>query len=190
MSTILFEGDKKQGGIPRKSSVRVESLPSRSVVFSGTVSKSVALDLDPGRYIYSITKIISPPGLAGGRGQMINYSGEFYHEVTPEAWEKLKAMAPQMCKVMQTSDGPRWRCSFPRCREEEFTSAMSALLHEVSHFGISEEKFLKDPDLSVLYDGQARVEEYLEDTKKQAKAEGHVPLDPLRLGSPVASSKE
>lgn len=189
MSTILFEGDKKQGGIPRKSSVRVESLPGRSVVFNGTVSKSIALDLDPGKYIYSVTKLISPPGKAG-RGQIINYSGEFFHEVEPEAWAKLQAMSPQMCRVMQTSDGPRWRCSFPRCREEEFTSAMAALLHEVGHFGIPEAAFLKNPDLAVLYDGQAKVEEYLEDVKVQNRAEGIMPMDPLRLGSPVASSKE
>lgn len=190
MSTLMFSGDKKQGGIPRKSTVRIESLPKRSVIFSGIVSKAIALDLDPGKYCYTITKIISAPGNAGGRGQILNYGGEFYHEVEPEAWEKLKIMSPQMCKVMQTSDGPRWRCSFPRCREEEFTSEMSALLHEVSHFGIPQEQFLKNPDLSILFDGQSRVEAYLEDTKKQAKADGVVPLDPLRLGSPVASSKE
>lgn len=189
MSTILFQGDKAQGGIPRKSSVRVESLPSRSVVFSGTVSKSIALDLDPGKYVYSVTKLISPPGKAG-RGQMINYGGEFYHEVEPKAWVKLQAMAPQMCRVMQTSDGPRWRCSFPRCREEEFTSAMSALLHEVSHFGIPTEAFLKNPDLAVLYDGQAKVEEYVEGMKQAQKAEGIVPIDPLRLGSPVVATKD
>jgi hypothetical protein len=190
MGTILFEGDKKQGGIPRKASVRVESLPSRSVVFSGTVSKSIALDLDPGKYTYSVTKLIQPPGLQGGRGQMINYIGEFFHEVEPAAWEKLKHMGPQMCRPIQTSDGPRWRCTFPRCREEEFTSAMSALLHEVGHFGVSQDRFLKDPDLSVLYDGQGRVEEYMQETKAAAKAQGIAPLDPLRLGSPVASSKE
>lgn len=183
MSTIMFEGDKKQGGIPRKSSVRVESLPSRSVVFSGTVSKAIALDLDPGKYVYSITKILGPKAI-------INYSGEFLHEVTEEAWKKLSTMGPQMCKVMQTTGGPRWRCNFPRCREEEFTTSLSALLHEVSHFGISEDKFLKDPDLSVLYDGQARVEEYLQEARVQMKAEGVVPIDPLRLGSPVVSSKE
>lgn len=189
MSTILFEGDKKQGGIPRKSSVRIESLPRRSVVFSGTVSKSIALDLDPGKYIYSVTKLIAAPGL-NSRGEMINYGGEFYHGVEPAAWEKLKNMRPQMCRVMQTSDGPRWRCSFPRCREEEFTTELSALLHEIGHFGIAEADFLKNPDLSVLYDGQGRVEEYLEDVKKRDKAEGVVPIDPLRLGSPVVGSKE
>jgi len=179
VSTILFEGDPKQGGIPRKSSVRVESLPKKSVVFSGTVSKSLALDLDPGKYIYSVTKLIGPK-------TMVNYIGTFYHEITPEAFEKLITCAPQMCKSIHTSDGPRWRCTFPRCKDEEFTSEVSALLHEVGHFGVSEAAFLKNPDMRVLYDGQSRVEEYIEQAKMQAKASGAVPIDPLQLGSPVA----
>lgn len=177
MSTVLFEGDKAQGGIPRKSTVRVETLPKRHVIFNGVVSKSIALDLDPGRYVYSVTKLI-------GDKTMINYIGEFYHEIEPAAWEKLKLLEPQMCKPMHTSEGLRWRCTFPRCREEEFTSGVSALLHEISHFGIPQEQFLKNPDLSVLFDGQARVEEYVEDLKKQEKAEGRA-VNPL--GSPVAT---
>jgi hypothetical protein len=184
MGTILFQGDKSKGGIPRKSSVRIESLPKKHVVFSGVVSKAIALDLDPGRYIYSVTKHIT------GTKNLISYVGEFYHEVEHAAWEKLKDMAPQMCKVMQTSDGLRWRCTFPRCREEEFTTELSALLHEISHFGISETDFLKNPDLAVLYDGQAKVEEYLEDVKLQKKEEGIAPADPLRLGSPVVATRE
>jgi len=173
----MFAGDKAKGGIPRKSSVRVESLPKKQIIFSGIVSKSLALDLDPGRYIYSVTKLI-------GEKALINYTGEFYHEIEPAAWEKLKDMQPQMCRPIHTTDGARWRCTFPRCRDEEFTSAVSALLHEVSHFGIPQDQFLKNPDLSVLFDGQARVEEYLEESKKQAKSEGKF-INPL--GGPVAT---
>lgn len=185
MSTILFEGDPKQGGIPRKSTVRVESLPNKDVIFHGVVSKAVALDLDPGKYVYSVVKILNAK-----RHITLNYNGEFLHDIEEDAWSKLKDMRPQMCKCIQTSEGPRWRCTFPRCAEEEFSSEVSALLHEVSHFGVSEKEFLKNPDMAVFYNGQSAVEQYVEDVKNRQRAEGIAPPDPLRLGSPVATTRE
>ena len=181
MSTILFQGDLEKGGIPRKAKVRIVSMPRSTPVFVGRASKGVALDLDPGKYRYSITKII-------GNKRLFNYTGEFYHEVTPEAFEKLTTCKPSMMKAIHTSEGLRWRCTFPTCREDEFSSEVSALLHEVTHFGVDEKEFLKNPDMRILYDGKDRVEAYLEKQKTQKRSMGEVLPDPLGLGSPVAAS--
>lgn len=170
MSTFVLSGNPAKGGIPRKSRVRLVALPKRSLVFSGVVSKSLSIDLDPGRYAYTVMKHL-------GNRKVIRYTEEFMHEVTAEAWSKLKDMHPSMCKVMNTGGGPRYRCTFGGCQEDEFTTALSALLHEVSHSGISPEAFLANPELSVLYNAQAKLAEYQATVKKQAEAEGKVAID-------------
>ena len=139
MSSILFKGNEDKGGIPRKSKVRVESLPHRSPVFVGEVSESIHLDLDPGKYIASVSRLSDPR-----KYDDCDYVTEFYHELGDEAWKQIQALTPRFCRTINTTEGPRYRCQI--CREVESTSVVGALLHEiVDHIGVPREKFLANP---------------------------------------------
>jgi len=145
MATILFKGDPDQGGIPYKANVRIETLASngrkvlRRLIYTGKVSDSLSIDLDPGKYVYSITKL-----LPEGEPDNCCYVGSFMHEIDAKTWKLLQFMQPSMVRAIHTTDGVRWNCQFPGCRRES-TSAVGALIHEVSHFGLTKEEFLADP---------------------------------------------
>lgn len=122
MPTFLFKGVKEKGGIPRRSKVRVESLPKRYCVFSGTVSGSVALELDPGKYAFKVGCF--PEGKPG-----MKYTGVFLWGVTEEQYQLLANLRPRNMRIVNTSDGVRYYCQYSGC-DLEFTSATGAILHE------------------------------------------------------------
>lgn len=145
MSTIRFEGDPAQGGIPKKSMVRIEALPEQTPVFVGKVTEALTIELDPGKYIFSVTRL-SPKKMK--RVDDVCYTGTFLHEVSEEAWEKLRWMTPTLARVINTSEGPRWRCKLAPVMGCDFegTSPIAALLHQmVEHLGMKREEFLADP---------------------------------------------
>lgn len=145
MSTFLFKGDPEQGGLPRRSNVRIEEAHTRSVVFEGRVSHSAHIELDPGKYLYSVVRLHGDPQKR--RFDDVRYDGEFLHEVSEQTWKTLRNMSPNLCRTLNTSEGARWKCLVATCGEEDhFTSPMAALIHEVcDHMGIPREEFLANP---------------------------------------------
>lgn len=160
---VVFEGDKTKGwrfedvngnqfpathyGIPKRAHVRLESLPDQMVIYTGKVRAGgpMAIELDPGKYIASVVRL-GPKRTK--RFDDCSYIGTFYVDVTPEAWEQLKDMTPTLARVINTSEGPRWRCKLAPVTGCEFegTSAISALLHQVTeHLGIPRDTFLANP---------------------------------------------
>lgn len=122
MPTFLFKGVKERGGIPRKAKVRIEALPKRYCVFTGTVSGSVALELDPGKYAFKVGSF--PEGKPG-----IKYTGTFLWGVTEEQYLILSKLRPRNMRIVNTSEGVRYYCQYSGC-DLEFTSATGAILHE------------------------------------------------------------
>jgi len=146
MATILFKGDPGKGGIPYKANVRIETMAAmgnnkitRRLIYTGKVSDSLSIDLDPGKYVYSVTKL-----LPAGEPDNCCYVGSFMHEVDEKTWKLIQFMQPTMVRALHTTDGVRWNCLFPACKRES-TSSLGALLHEVGHFGMSREEFLANP---------------------------------------------
>lgn len=109
------------------------------VAYEGVASEAVYVDLDPGKYAYSVVRKSSPP-----RVDDAIYKDEFLHEITEQSWKAIQNFQPRLFKTIHTSEGARWRCLHPLC-EDEFTTTTAALLHEMEHFGISREDFLADP---------------------------------------------
>jgi hypothetical protein len=145
MSTFLFKGDPDQGGLPRKSNVRIEDAHTKAVVFEGRVHNSAHIELDPGKYCYSVVRLTGDP--MKRKPDDVRYDGEFYFEVDEKAWVALRNMAPRLCRTINTSEGPRYRCLVSTCDDDmQFTTQMAALLHEVcDHMGIPREQFLANP---------------------------------------------
>lgn len=164
MQTLVrFEGDKTNGwrfedvngvacpktnfGVPKRAYVRIESLPDQLPVYTGRLRTGggLAIELDPGKYIASVVR------LSGKKQKQMDdcsYVGCFYVDVLPEAWEQLKDMTPTLARVINTSEGPRWRCKLAPVTGCDFegTSAIAALLHQVTeHLGINRETFLANP---------------------------------------------
>lgn len=124
--------------IPRKSRLRVESLPSRTVVWKGIASKQWSFDLDEGKYVYKIHK-----SLGVGR-KCINYTGAFLHGVTDEEFEKLQHIAPSRASYRVTSDGGEYNCGFTGCNEQ-YSSTMAMVKHELEHQGLTLQDLLDKP---------------------------------------------
>jgi hypothetical protein len=148
MSTYKFEGDPEQGGLPRGSNIRIEEAMGRNVVFEEKLKHnhgSVHIELDPGKYLYSIVRLTEVAEDGTRDIEDCRYDGWFLHEITEEAYNQMKTMKPRLTRTINTSEGARWKCLVAGCKEE-FTSPVSALLHEVvEHMGIDREEFLKAP---------------------------------------------
>jgi len=129
-------------------------MPKRTLVYEGTVSEAAYLDLDPGKYVYSVVRKSSPP-----RVDDAIYSGEFLHELTEQAWKALQHFAPRLFKTINVSAGARWRCIHPLC-EFEASSPTAALIHEMEHFGVGREAFLADPTGASAKAAGRRAEEF------------------------------
>jgi len=127
MATFLFKGMKERGGIPRHAKVRVESLPKRHCVFNGRVTNSVALELDPGKYVFKIRDHST-------KGASLSYGGSFLWGLSEEEYRKIKDLRPKSMKVMNTSEGVRYLCQYTGC-DDEFTSRTGAVIHETEHQG-------------------------------------------------------
>lgn len=117
-------------GIPRNSHIRLESLPKRRVIYDGMASKSLPLDLSPGKYVISISKFTDDK-LAD-----FAYEYEFYHECTEAQFRALSNAKPTFVKIMNTSQGPRWRCTIKPC-DFESTTQFDAVIHEWEHRGVN-----------------------------------------------------
>lgn len=148
MSTFKFAGDEAQGGLPRGSRVRIEEAQHKSVVFEGKVTEAAYIDLDPGKYCYSVVRLTGDN--ANRRPDDVRYDGEFLHEVSEQTWKQLRNMNPGLSRTLNTSEGARWKCLVKTCGEDaQFTTPMAALIHEVTdHLGIPREKFLENPGIA------------------------------------------
>lgn len=179
-------------GIPRKSAVRIEALNpgkggnSRPVsVWEGEATRSFSTDLDPGKYVYLVSKKLTDEGNA-----YMRYVGAFYvgmgkHDFCPlpnyEAeptkgcaecepiWKRLASHRPQFSKGRQTVDGLRYTCGFVGCKVDGLTTAMSAVLHEAEHQGID---LLKQPDRIVESQDAGEI---VARAQAQAKATANLP---------------
>ena len=130
MAVVTFSGDPAHGGIPRGSKVRIEALPERRRIWSGKASKSVSLDLDPGKYVFCVN--YAPPGGYGA----IKYVQEVFVDIDEEQFKKLSHASPTLLHPVITSEGTVWRCTIPQCKSE-VTSKVAAIMHEAEHRGVS-----------------------------------------------------
>lgn len=141
--------------IPRKARLRVESLPSRTVVWQGVVSKTWAFDLDEGKYVYKVHK-----SLGSGR-KTISYTGGFLHGVTEEEFSKLQNIAPARATYRHTTDGPAFHCGYIPCNET-FGTNIAMVKHELEHQGLT----LKD----MLGESTETIQETLNEDKGEMQA--------------------
>ncbi len=169
MALMVFKGDPKLGGIPRKSRVTIEALPKRTMIFDGIASGSVSIDADPCKYVANVTNLKDNGD--GPRGA--SYIMTFLHECTEEQYQNLKDVAPQFSRPIITSDGLRYRCGFIGCDVDDITSRLSAALHEADHFGID---LLNDP--SALETAKHQGASY----NKKARAAKVADATPMRPG--------
>ena len=157
MAVIEIVGVEEKGGIPSNSNIRLESLPDRNVVYKGEVSQSLTLNLDPGKYVYSIYKHL-------GKKRMFKYVAKFLHKITEEQYQKLKDITPRNMRPVQTSKGQMWRCKISPTCDVSVGTRMSAIMHEAEHMGID-----------VLTGGdkeQLAYETHSENTARQIKKRG------------------
>ena len=162
--------------IPSKTRVRIEALPSRNVVFDQRVSRSVNMEFDPGRYVYSMTKMLNVRS-DGSPGRCTRVDGEFLVDVTDAQYQQLLDCQPRLHRTSMTSEGGRWICMSPGCARESQTR-LAAFLHEAQdHFGVDP---LKDP--SKASEVEMRAEEFklsrIRDKQARRAAEDS-PMGPL-----------
>jgi len=148
-------------------------MPQRYLVFENSVSEAAYLDLDPGKYVYSVVRKSSPPRIDDAI-----YSGEFLHELTEESWKALQRFSPRLFKNIHTSEGVRWRCLHPLC-DFEASAPTAALIHEMDHFGVPREEFLADPTGASAKAAGRRSQEFSDQMRAAAKAAGRQAASPL-----------
>lgn len=126
MPSVVITGkeDGKSNFVPRRSRFKVYSIPDEYVVTSGTsTSKSITLDLDPGKYRIKVWK----HGVA-------NWGQEFLVGMDADEFKVLASRRPKFVKVSFTTEGVRWACKL--CPEQNMTHH-GAVKHEwMEHFGI------------------------------------------------------
>ena len=151
--------------IPNKTRVRIEALPSRNVVFDQKVSRSVNMDFDPGRYVYTMTKMLNVRS-DGSPGHCARVDGEFLVDVTDAQYQQLLDCQPRLHRSSMTSEGGRWICTSPGCARESQTR-IAAFLHEAQdHFGIDP---LKNPDKASEVEMRAEEFKLSRTREKQAR---------------------
>ena len=148
--------------IPRHARYSVFSCPDEYQVVKGTANgKSIALDLDPGKYRIKIVK----PGVC-------NWGKVFFVEMTEPEWKRLETRKTRWAKVSHTTQGIRWTCKL--CSETNMTKH-GAIMHEFrDHLGI---------------DPLQATDEEVDDALGSAQPMGGVPKDvsaipPLTQRSP------
>jgi hypothetical protein len=148
VSTYKFEGDPAQGGLPRGANIRIEEAMGKNVVFEEKVRHNhgvIHLELDPGKYVYSVVRLTEQAEDGTRDIEDCRYDSFFFHEIEEKAYNELKMMKPRLTRVLNTSEGARWKCLVHGC-SDEYTSPVGALIHEVTeHMGIDREEFLKSP---------------------------------------------
>ncbi len=121
--------------IPDDTSVIIEILPGRRMIFNKKAAHSISLDLDPGKYGYSMKKNLPiPEDEPGAKHRCITASGIFYVDVNEEQWAKLRDMKAKNVAGRMTADGPIFKCLI--C-DKQTRTRMAAFLHESrEHFNI------------------------------------------------------
>jgi hypothetical protein len=150
MSVLVLKGNPAwPNGIPRECNARIEVLPSRISVHEWpSVSGSISVDLDPGKYILKITKYLGTNG--EGRNEKLDWQEEFYCDVTEKEWRNLIRLSLVSARSTQTSEGPRFLCQMlgNACKFKT-ASQIQMILHEAEHLGLTREQLLASPNPSV-----------------------------------------
>ena len=128
MSVCLIEQTTKEP-IPRGASYRVFSQPENLTIQKGEASRSIAIDLDPGKYLVVVRK-------STGKKSFMKWIKTIYHGMTEAQFEKVQAYQTRFTKGVMTSDGVSYRCQMPGCGFEA-TSRVGAVLHEGEHSGVN-----------------------------------------------------
>ena len=100
------------------------------VVFQGTATESIGVNLDPGVYRIKV--------VGNDAGERVLWGRTFTVGATNEAdVKKLRNMKPKWAKAMNTTQGARWYCKFPGGCDYKATSVMGAVMHEYKeHLGM------------------------------------------------------
>lgn len=99
-------------------------------IAKGTASRSIALDLDPGKYFIKVTKF-TPDGIGN-----VCWGQEFFVDMDEETFRRIQGMRAKWVETVHTTEGPRHRCTIPGCSEVNM-SPFGAVIHEMKdHFGI------------------------------------------------------
>ena len=114
-------------GIPRKARVRVEALPEKTLVWKGVASGSLSVDLDPGKYIYKVHKVL-------GKKRFTGFCNQFLHELTEDQFNRLQHVQPKRSSFRITSEGPMYICGFTSCNNT-YSSGTAMVMHELEHQG-------------------------------------------------------
>lgn len=126
MPSVVITGkeDGAKNFVPRRARYKVYSIPDEFVVTGGvSTSKSITLDLDPGKYRIKVWK----HGVA-------NWGQEFLSGMNEAEFKVLSSRKPKFVKVSFTTEGVRWSCTL--CQEQNMTHH-GAVKHEwMDHFGI------------------------------------------------------
>lgn len=152
-SAYIFRGEESEGGLPEGSHVLIVSMPKSHTVFNDTVeTEELPLALDPGKYLYCVSKMRESNAPTGSQATEIQYNGEFYHDCRPEDFEILQRLSPQAARFRNTSNGGRWYCQMGwGCRASTGTE-LAMVLHECeAHLGITKEDLLTNKKASLSY---------------------------------------
>lgn len=130
MSLVTLKGHPKFG-MPKKTHVRIESLPDRVLVDLQDVTRSYSRDFDPGKYIASFTT-----EMFDELGGLVQHVEEFYVDCDEKTFKRLHLKKPIMSRSFGTTNGIVWRCGAkPGCKNEAMSS-FAAYVHEQAHFGV------------------------------------------------------
>lgn len=129
MSVKVLKGHP-QFGMPTKTTIRIEALPGHTLVEQLDATRSYAKDFDPGKYIVSYHTDLESGGSVG-------YHETFLIDVeNEEMWVKMQHKRPELAQLVNTTNGPEWRCrAKPGCKHASST-AFAAWTHEQQHFGV------------------------------------------------------
>ena len=144
--------------IPRGSRYRVYAISGKEelLVAAGTGSKSIALDLDPGKYRIKVTRY-SQDGYTN-----VNWGREFLVDMDEATFRKISSLKPKWVKRSMTTDGPRYRCTLPGCDVANM-SVYGAVMHEF------DDHFKMDPLKTGIEDLEEAVEKVPQDVQDLAQ---------------------
>lgn len=115
-----------------KSKWTIVTLPQNQIVDSGEATRSIGLDMDPGKYRIVVSQLV-PTG--EGSATVRKWRKDFYHDITPEQFDLLRNSPLRFTKGVMASEGLRYRCQLPGC-DQEITSKLAAVVHEAEHSGV------------------------------------------------------
>lgn len=139
MSVITLKGDPKQP-IPKDTTFCVEAYGATrrdgvKRIEEGTCTKSLSLDLDPGKYVVVFSKSNkNDPRIIDYRWQE-----DFFVDTTEDTFRKLVGRKPKLARAMATVDGFRWACPITGC-EESMMTEYAMVKHEAMHDGFDLDK--------------------------------------------------